>query len=315
MENSPERALVLGANGFIGSHVVDSLSERGYAVRAFGSFGDDTVRFNQSENVEIYQGNFLNRAEIKDALEDVDYVFHLISTTTPATAEADPMVDIETNIQGSVALFQECVARGGIKRVLYTSSGGTVYGERQGDQAFSEEEPLRPISPYAIGKVTIENYLRYFNVKHGLSSTSFRIANPYGPRQPKHRKQGVIPIFLDKAMNQEALSVLGDGSMVRDYVYVRDIADMMVETLKHNPQYDVYNLGSGKGYSLAEILVSIENVTGQKPEVSYSQDVPSTFIHTSILDSSRYSEEFGDKNLIDLDTGVALTYDYIKGQR
>jgi UDP-glucose 4-epimerase len=305
-----EKVLVLGANGFLGSYVVDSLVEKGYNVRAFGSFTDDEIRFNKSDLVEIFPGNFLNRSDIASALKDIDYVFHLVSTTNPATAEADPLVDIETNIQASVSLFQECIKQGKTKRVIYPSSGGTVYGERDGSVPIREEEPLMPVSPYGIGKVTIENYLRYFKVKHGLDSTIFRIANPYGERQPKFRKQGVIPIFLEKAIRNEPLTVLGDGSMVRDYVYVKDVAEMMTSILKVKPLHDVYNLGSGSGNSLQEILKVIETVTGKSLEVEY-KEAPKTFIHTSVLSTDRFFNEFGRWDMVPLEEGIKRTYEYL----
>jgi UDP-glucose 4-epimerase len=305
-----EKALVLGANGFIGSHVVDSLVDKGYKVRAFDSFNSGETRFNLSDQIELYSGNFLNRTDIREALDGVDYVFHLVSTTTPATAEADPIIDIETNIQGSVSLFQDCVAAGGIKRVVYSSSGGTVYGERETGAPMTEDEPLLPVSPYGIGKVTVENYLRYFRVKHGLESTTFRIANPYGERQPRIRKQGVIPIFLDKVISDEPITVLGDGSMVRDYIYVKDVADMMVSTLNQMPEHSVYNLGSGEGHSLNDIIESIETVTNKKPTIE-RKEVPKTFLHTSVLSTNRYFNEFGGKNMMSLPEGIKATYDYI----
>lgn len=310
MDNS-ERALVLGANGFIGSHVVDSLAEAGYKTRAFDSFRGGETRFQKRDNIELYAGNFLNKTDIQEALQDVDYVFHLVSTTNPATAEADPVIDIETNIRGSVELFQQCVAQGDIKRVIYTSSGGTVYGDRETDTPIVETEPTLPVSPYGIGKLAIENYLRYFKIREGLESTTFRIANPYGERQPFMRKQGVIPIFTERIMNGEPINVMGDGSMTRDYVYVKDIADMMVSTLQHSPEYSVYNLGSGTGHSLTEIIDVIEDVT-QKDAAINQLDTPSTFVHTSVLDMSRYFGEFGDRKMTDLQEGVKSTYEYLK---
>lgn len=310
MENS-EKVLVLGANGFIGSHVVDSLTDKGYAVRAFGDFGDERIRFKKADSIEIFPGNFTNRSDIATALKDIDHVFHLISTTNPATAEADPIVDIETNIQASVSLFQECVKHPQIKRIIYPSSGGTVYGERQTSTPIHEDEPLLPVSPYGIGKVAIENYLRYFKVKHNLNSTIFRIANPYGERQPKYRKQGVIPIFLEKTLAGEPLTILGDGSMVRDYIYVKDVAEMMVSTLKTNPRHNVYNLGSGTGHSLQEVVEVIESVTDIIPEIS-RKEVPKTFVHTSVLSMDRFFGEFGKRSMVPLKEGIEKTYEYLK---
>ena len=305
------RVLVLGANGFLGSHIVDSLIASGYSVRAFDRFSNQDIRFIENENIELFSGDFLNRSDIRKALNGVEYVFHLVSTTNPATAEADPLIDIDTNIKGSVALFQDCVASGRVKRVLYASSGGTVYGEHDSSEPINESEPTLPVSPYGIGKLTIENYLRYFSVKEGLESVSFRIANPYGERQPLMRKQGVIPIFLEKIMKGEEVTILGDGSMVRDYIYVKDVADMMVETLAHTPKYDVYNIGSGRGSSVSEIVDTVAEVTGLGVKSIY-KSAPKTFIHTSVLDTSRYDNEFGRHNHTSLRDGVGLTCQYLR---
>lgn len=307
------KVLVLGANGFIGSHVVDSLIDAGYAVRAFDNFRAKDTRFNMSDGIEIFSGDFLNTADIRAALDDVNYVFHLISTTTPATAEANPLIDIETNIKGSVSLFQACVDTKTVKKVIYPSSGGTVYGDRNSKTPIHEDEPTLPISPYGIGKLTVENYLRYFKKKFGLRSTIFRIANPYGERQPRFRKQGVIPIFMERIMQEEPISVLGDGSMVRDYIYVKDVANMMVATLAANPQYEIYNLGSGKGYSIHEIIHEIEDATGKRAVIE-KHDTPSTFVHTSVLSTERYYQEFGAFDATNLNNGIKLTYEYYQSE-
>lgn len=310
--SSKEKVLVLGANGFIGSHIVDRLVEGGYLVRAFDGFTSNMTRFNTSDDVEIFQGNFLNQSDIQRSLKGIDYVIHLVSTTTPAAAEADPLIDIETNIRGSVELFQACVAAG-VKRVIYSSSGGTVYGEREGVEPEREDDRTEPVSPYGIAKLTVEHYLRYFRVKHGLSSTVFRIANPYGERQPLFRKQGVIPIFIEKALKDEQITILGDGSMVRDYIYVKDVADMMVRTLSITPKHEVYNIGSGVGYSVNQVVEEIELAAGIKMKKKHAE-APSTFVHTSLLDICRYEDEFGAYIKTGLSVGIKRTYDYVESQ-
>ncbi len=304
--------LVLGANGFIGSHLVDRLVEEGYEVRAFGRFQSGETKFNMHPNVELFTGDYLNRSDLEAALKGVDFVFHFISTTTPATSDNDPLIDIETNIRTSVELFQLCVQEG-IKRVIYASSGGAIYGGDELVEAYSETDPTLPISPYAIGKLTIENYLRYFHVKHGLKYTAFRMANPYGERQPFWRKQGVVPIFLEKVYKDEPLTILGDGSMVRDYIYVKDLVNMIVATLSKEPQYQVYNLGSGRGYSVNELIDSIRKVTKKSIEL-HTQPAPSTFVHKSILNTDRFTKEFHIRPETSIEEGVRATYVYIQNE-
>jgi UDP-glucose 4-epimerase len=303
------RCLVLGANGFIGSHLVDSLVEQGHSVRAFDRFGDNEARFEASKRIERIDGDFLNRDDLRGALKGMEYVFHLISTTTPITAENDPIIDITTNITTSVELFQDCV-EAKIKRVIFPSTGGAIYGEYDETKPLSEDSIPLPISPYGIGKLTIEHYLRYFKVKFGLDSIVLRISNPYGERQPVGRKQGVIPIFLEKIYADEPITVLGDGEMVRDYVYVKDVANILASIFDKKHSREVYNLGSGKGESINELVVAMRKLTGKKIRQE-SRPIPATFIHSVVLDTHALQAEFGVAPKTPLAEGLQKTWDYI----
>lgn len=302
------KCLVLGANGFIGSHLVDSLLAAGHEVRAFDRFSTDPT-FEQTDRVEILRGDFLNEADLETAIKDIDYVFHFISTTTPATAENDPSIDIETNIRMSVRLFDLC-AKNNVKRVLFASTGGAIYGENS-DLSVSEDVTPLPVSPYAIGKLSIEHYLRYFKVKRGLDSITFRISNPYGERQPLHSRQGVIPIFLEDILHDKPLTVMGDGSMVRDYIYVKDVADMIVGVFDKKAQYGLYNLGSGTGLSVKEVVAEIEAATNKHASVTRTE-VPATFVQRVTLNTSRFTTEFGLKPSVTTHDGLVATYKYIE---
>lgn len=305
--------LVLGANGFIASHLVDKLASDGHHVRAFDRHSSNRQVYETSPNVEAFAGDYLNQGDLKAALEDIDYVFHFISTTTPATAENDPTIDIETNIRMSVELFKLCVDAK-VQRVIFASTGGAIYGDNGIEGvAHSEVEPTMPKSPYGIGKQAIEGYLRYFVNKHGLDSTSLRISNPYGERQPTHRRQGVIPIFLDNIEHDRPLDVYGDGSMVRDYIYVKDLAAMVAGMFEADNLKPVYNLGSGQGNTITELIDIAKEVTGKDPEIHH-KPVPTTFLQEVILDTSLYEADFGKFPLTNLRDGMTATYKYIQEQ-
>jgi len=304
------KTLVLGANGFIGSHLVDSLVSDGHTVKAFDKFGHGEQKFNYNENIEVIAGDYLNLNDLSEALNDTDYVFHFISTTTPASAENDPVMDIDTNIRTSVELFKLCVNKH-IKKVIFASTGGAIYGDRDNLESLKETDALHPISPYAIGKLAIENYLSYFRVKHGLGSLVLRISNPYGERQPFHRKQGVIPIFLENICRDNPITVLGDGTMERDYIYVKDLTDGISSMFEKDTLEDVYNMGSGTATDINE-LASIAKEISQKEITIEHQDAPATFLKRSVLDTSRYSNEFGSLSKTPLEDGMRMTYDYIK---
>jgi len=304
------KCVVLGANGFIGSHLVDKLIDAGHEVRAFGRFSGG-VLFHDSPNVELFYGDFLNKADLRKALKDVSYVFHFVSTTIPLTSENDPLIDVETNVRVTVELLQECV-EAKVKRVIFASTGGAIYGNI-GDTPHVETDTPLPVSPYAIGKLTIEHYLRYFNVKHGLDSIALRISNPYGERQPLHRKQGVIPIFLENIALGRPVTVLGDGSMVRDYLYVKDLATMIEGMFDKEAKEMVYNIGSGHGTSLNQLLSLAEEVCNKKVEVIH-KPVPSTFVQRAVLNTERFSKEFGIVPQTTLREGLETTSKYIQAE-
>jgi len=300
--------LVLGANGFIGSHIVDSLVSAGYQVRAFDHFSDARHRFKASDKIEIINGDFFNHNDVVSALKGVAYVFHFISTTTPATVDNDPTLDFETNIKLSVELFQECVNQD-VKKIIYPSSGGAIYGENSSENTTEDTLPA-PVSPYAIGKLSVEHYLRYFRVKFGLESVVYRISNPYGAHQALNSKQGVIPIFLQLIKAGQPVTVLGDGSMVRDYIYVKDVVNMIVGSFK-TAESPLYNIGGGHGTSINELLKIIKSVTGKQVQVKH-KDKPATFVDEIVLNTDRFQTEFGIQPVVDMNEGIASLWDQIK---
>lgn len=304
------RTLVIGANGFIGSHLVDALSLDGHEVSAFDRFRSERSNLFRSEAKPI-TGDFLSRSDIERAVAGQDYVFHFLSTTTPATAENDPTFDLRTNVAQTVELLEACVAAS-VKHFYFASTGGAIYGI-QGQSQYFETDRALPISPYGIGKLTIENYLGYFKAKHGLNSTIFRISNPYGGRQRANRKQGLIPIALRQIALGEPVVRLGDGQMVRDYIYVDDLVSMIARVVGRRPEHTVYNVGSGLGHSVTEVLESLRRVTGEAFDI-IERPKPATFVDRVVLDTSRFCDEFGRTELTPLDEGIHKTYEHIQEQ-
>lgn len=298
------KTLVIGANGFIGSHLVDALAGNGHQVFAFDRFRADGANPMRSRATTIV-GDFLSRSDIENAVSGQDYVFHFLSTTTPATAENDPTLDLRTNVTQTVELLEACVAAS-VKHFYFASTGGAIYGS-QGKSHYFESDRALPISPYGIGKLTIENYLSYFRAKHGLNSTVFRISNPYGSRQRVNRKQGLIPIALRQIALDQPVVRYGDGEMVRDYIYVNDLVAMIAKVVGRTPKFDVYNMGSGQGHTVNEVLESLRRVTEKDFEI-IEKPKPATFVDEVILDTGRYLEEFGESPLTPLDEGVKKTF-------
>jgi UDP-glucose 4-epimerase len=305
------KVLVIGANGFIGSHLVDELAAGGHEVTAFDRFSSQDPVFLPNPTVRLVVGDFLNRSDLELALAGQEYVLHFLSMTSPATAEDDPTLDVRTNIGQTVELLELCVSAG-IRHFYFASTGGAIYGP-QGKSEYVETDHTLPISPYGIGKLTIENYLRYFRAKHELESTSFRLSNPYGPRQGPHRKQGLIPIALRQIAEGNPVVQFGDGSMVRDYIYVEDLARMVASTLGKKTPHDVFNIGSGHGHSVSHVLDSLRRITGVHFDIEV-QPTPPTFVDNVVLDTTRFRSQFGNFALTPLDEGVRRTYKEIRSQ-
>lgn len=305
------KTLVIGGNGFIGSHLVDALSLAGHEVTAFDRFSSQTPTFT-ADGVRILQGEFLSRSDLENAVSGQDYVLHFLSTTSPATAESDPTLDIRTNVAQTVELLESCVDSG-VKRFYFASTGGAIYGP-QGKAEYAETDRALPISPYGIGKLSIEHYLHYFRTKHGLRSTSLRISNPYGTRQKANKKQGLIPIALRQIALGRPVIRMGNGSMVRDYVYVKDLVRMLTPMVGVETQFDLYNVGSGIGHSVQEVIDSLRRVTGLDFAV-VETPTPRTFVDRVVLKTERFSSEFGRIEMTALDEGVRLTYEEIRAQR
>ena len=308
------RIVVFGANGFIGRNLVKALSQNKedsiVAFDRFSAYQRKTVHpFDDYHNVEVAIGDFFNRGDVSRTLEGADYVFHLVSSTTPASSNNDPFIDIETNARGSVELFDLCVEHK-VKKVVFLSSGGTVYGDIDSDKIGENVVPA-PRSPYGIGKLTIEHYLRYFKYVSGLDYIVYRVSNPYGPGQNIHGQQGVIAIFLHKILSGEPITVYGDGSMVRDYIYIDDLITMIMASYRAENKYGEYNLGSGKGETVNDVVSFIENCIGRSVD-RQSSPTPSTFVQRSVMDTSRFTGEFGVKSTTGLQAGIKKTLDYVK---
>lgn len=296
------RVLVIGGNGFIGSHLVDVLSRAGHKVRVF----DRSPELFRSplQDVEYRLHNFNDSAALAEALDGVDIVYHLLSTTVPSTSNLDPVADIQNNLIGTVKLLQ-LMQQKGITRIVYLSSGGTVYGIPE-VVPISERHPLQPICSYGVVKVAIENYLLMFQKLYGFRPVILRPSNPYGERQGHGGVQGVVGTFLRKVRADEEIEVWGDGSVVRDFIHVSDLAGLCLKVIEHDT-CGIFNVGSGVGHSILDILNAVERVTGKKlapvfkPARGY--DVPRV-----ILDVSQAKQVLGWKPVVELDDGVARTW-------
>lgn len=297
--------LVTGGTGFIGSYLVEELIRIGKKVRILSRSSHLPPRLKAIEDeIDLVLGNISDTNAIKQALKGVEYVVHLAWTTVPKNATENPVFDIQSNVVGAVQLLEQCLVEK-VKKIIFISSGGTVYGIPK-QIPIPENHDLTPISAYGTSKVMVEKYIQLYHYLYGLDYAIFRVANAYGAGQNIKSGQGVIGIWLDKAKKSEAIEIWGDGSDTRDYIHAKDIAQAIREALLQGEKKEkIFNLGSGKGYSLKEIALIIEKKVKHKLEIKHLEHRGFDVTH-NVLDISKIKKVYQWKpeiSLEDIDFG------------
>ena len=296
------RVLVIGGNGFIGSHLAEGLRVRGHDVRVLDP-GQARADVDWT-GIDYRRGAYTDAASIADALDDVDTVFHLASTTVPASSNRDPAYDVSSNLVGALGLLSAMQARG-LRRIVFFSSGGTVYGDPE-VLPVPESHPLKPISSYGIVKVAIEQYLSMYRHLGQLDPLVLRPSNPFGPRQSAAGGQGFVAAAIARLHEDAPLQIWGDGETVRDYIFIDDLVELAIRAAASG-DCGIFNAGSGVGASLNDIRAAIERAAGRKMSVEH---LPARGfdVRRVVLDVSAARERFDWSPAIDLADGIARTW-------
>jgi UDP-glucose 4-epimerase len=299
--------LILGGSGFLGRHVAARLVHRGETV----IIGDRTPFPTPSSPLPPKQVSFarldLIAADWDALVASCDVVHHYAWSTIPQTANENPIADLETNVRSTLALLDALRRRGG-KRLIFASSGGTVYGKPKRIPV-SEDHPLNPITAYGVSKVAVEKYLGFYRESYGLDCRIARMSNPFGAGQDPRRNLGAVTNFLGRALNGEKLMVWGDGEIIRDYIHVSDVTNGLIAvataSLDQFTETPVFNIASGKGLSLNQIISAIESKLGRSLNVQYvagrAFDVP-----VNVLDVTRAEEILGWRPRLSFEQGLEL---------
>ena len=298
------RALVTGGSGFIGSHVVDKLRDRNIRVRVY-----DMVYPDFRDDIEYYHASLQDFDSLRMAMSKVDVVFHLGAIADVKDVFEDPHCAEATNVRGTINVLEAARKSGIIKRVIYGSTTW-VYSDTEGD-ILDEDTPLSaPSHLYTATKIAGEYYCQCYSRLYDLPVTILRYGIPYGPRA---REGAVIPIFVKRALDGEPLTIAGDGSQYRKFVYVEDLAEGNVLALKEIAKNKIYNLEGKEKVSIKQIAETIQKILGEV-EIKHIEGRPGDFAGSEIL-ATRARAELGWEPKVGFEEGVKRYIDWYKKEK
>ncbi len=303
------RALVIGGNGFIGTNLVDKLVDAGHKVRVFDRYPS---RYREPDpRVEYVTGDLGNHGEVHETVQAIDWVFHLAYTTLPQTSNDDPVYDIRSNVIDTVQLLEEC-KQSKVSKVVFISSGGTIYGVPQ-RVPIAENHPTEPICSYGVTKLAIEKYLHLYERLWGVDYVVARLSNPYGEQQNPQSKQGAVGVFLGNVAQGKAITIWGDGEVTRDYIHIDDAVRALITAAEYQPGpcgHRIFNIGAGQGVSLNQLVEEIRHVVDAPVKVQYTAGRP-VDVPSNVLDISRAREDLGWAPQVPLRQGLKRTWKWV----
>jgi UDP-glucose 4-epimerase len=304
---------VLGGGGFLGSAIVDHLLAEGHAVRVLERPRNQPHRvFAAQDKVEWLAGDFAQLADLKKALKDASAVVHLAWSTRPKSSNDAPILDVQSNVVATLQLLEEMRAQG-IQKILFASSGGTVYGPPI-RTPIDEDHPNNPTTSYGITKLTVEKYLLLARDLYGLRPVILRMANPYGERQRVEGAQGVVAAFLERALAGQAIEIWGDGTVIRDFLHVDDVSRACSAALAYPGEASIFNIGSGAGTSLNALVHLLSELLNTKLEVIH-QPARNFDVKSNVLCCRRAREELKWQPSIGMAEGLGRTLAWLRAQQ
>lgn len=305
------KALVTGGNGYIGAHLVDHLLSSGWEVNVLHKY--EQRRYGtKPPALRFFRGDLTQESLLREAVSGVDIIYHLLWTTTAIheIANKDPIADVQANLIPSMQLI-EAALHARVKRLIFTSSGGTVYGPTM-IKPIPEQHPQNPISAYGVSKLAVEKYLQMFHHLHGLDYVILRPSVPYGPGQNPLGRQGAVAVFLYRVGARLPLTIWGDGSVSRDYFYISDLIDALLAAAERPlNRHRVFNIGGREEVSLNRLITHAEEVTGKKARVDY---LPARTFDTPhvVLDTTAAKQRLNWKPQVGMQEGLAKTWSWMQ---
>jgi UDP-glucose 4-epimerase len=299
---------VTGGAGFIGSHVTDALISEGHEVHIIDDLsGGFTRNINQKA---VFHKVDIREDRIKGIFdrERFEVLYHLAAQMDVRKSVADPQFDAQVNVLGFLNLL-EAGRRNGLKKVIFSSTGGAIYGEPDYTPQ-DENHTERPMSPYGITKLVSEHYLRFYNLVYGLQWISLRYANVYGPRQNAHGEAGVVAIFTERMLRGQPCFINGDGLQTRDYVHVADVVQANLKALSH-PDSGIFNVGTGVETNVVQLFRYLKQFTGADTPEAHAEGKPGEQMR-SVVGTAKIEREMGWKRKFSIEDGLSETVEWFK---
>jgi UDP-glucose 4-epimerase len=301
--------LILGGAGFIGGNLARTLVNRGYKPRIFSRSSSSLNKINDIlDSTEVVYGDFMDDVAIRKAIQGVDIVFHLISTTFPNTTRESSVYDISSNLIPTIRLIELCLSNN-VKKVVYASSGGTIYGEPK-KTPITESHPLNPTSLYGQSKLTIENYLNFYARSTNLDVNVLRISNPFGAGQKLLGVQGIISVAMGCVCYERSIKIYGQGEAIRDYIYIDDVINALILASEKSGS-SVVNISSSSGHSIIEVIEAIEEITQKNIEKEFIPPRDGD-VKVNILCNKLAAKIYNWQPKIEFKEGLSLTWKYIR---
>lgn len=306
------KQLILGAAGFIGTNLAIQLSKQAdvdlILVDEKEEYFENIEKL-KLRNTELRIQPFSNNMDFDSLLDGVDVLYHLVSTSIPANSNQQVPQELMSNVIFTSLLLEACV-KNKISKVVFISSGGTVYG-KEACCPLNEETPTYPINSYGVQKITIEKLLYLYHHMYNLDYRVIRLSNPYGPYQRPNGILGAVTTFTERALKSKPIVIYGDGSVVRDFVYIDDAIRAIITITRDDAKYKTYNVGSGYGLSIQKLVDIVQAVLKRKSTIEYKKgrtvDVPVNY-----LDISRYEKEFGQLVFCPIEEGIKRTATFLE---
>ena len=305
-----KKILIFGGFGFIGTNLIEELTNRGgYEIYIFEAKNALIQNPDLLKKVKVYSGEFNNIEDYEVIFKEhlIDLVIHLINTNIPSSSNKNVIFDITSNLINTINLLN-IMLKYNCKNIVFLSSGGTIYGISRDRKKKKETDSKNPLSSYGIVKLTIEKYIHLYSYLHGLIYLILRPSNPFGEYH-KNQKQGIINVILKKALNRETVEIWGDGTVVRDFIYVKDLVKIIFDLIESKIQNEIFNIGSGKGYSINDIIEIVQKEIGNfKLEYKDARKVDIPYLILNIDKLEKHLE----LNLTSIEEGIKKTSKWLK---